>query len=82
MNSFKWSLYWVITWKLLFGEGTFLVWEMNNFLLLGGIPPPPICRISLKGLDEGTGDFQISYDYETENVHHRQNFCLNLSKSY
>ena len=81
MNSFKWSLYWVITWKLLFGEGNFSGVGNEQFFAVRW-DSPPICRISLKGLDEGTGDFQISHDYETENVHHRQNFCLNLSKSY
>ena len=38
--SYKWSLYWVITWKLLFGEGDFSGAENELFLLLGRILPP------------------------------------------
>ena len=52
-----WTLYWslyFITWKLLFGEEIFLVWEMSNFFAAEG-DSPSIYRISPKNLEEGAG---------------------------
>ena len=46
--SYKWRLYWVITWKLVFGEGDFSDVGNGFLLLLGKILPPDIYRISHK----------------------------------
>ena len=84
------SLYRVITWKLLIGKGNFSGVTNKNFVAAGWdsssiyrVSP----NVMFRGRGKDTAwtlpwtkgfnsydIFQISHDYETENVHQRQKF--------